>query len=200
MPTTQPVTAVYVGSFDPVTYGHLDVIQRASRLFNLLIVGIGTNPDKQPLFSQQERLELIQPNVRELTNVRVEAYDCLTYQFVKKCGGRVLLKGIRDIADLSGELQQANLNRMIGSVETMFLLTSEQHVLTSSTYIKQIFEMGGADARQIDRLVPPNVAELLAAKLGAPRPWVKRRAADRRRASGGAENGGNHKSTRRRSR
>ena len=162
---TQHIIAVYPGSFDPVTHGHLDVIRRASQLFNELIIGVGRNPDKGELFTSRERLQLLKPHLADFPNVRAEAYDGLTFDFVRKCEGRVLIRGIRDAADLSSELLQANLNLTIGRVETVFLLTSDQHVLTSSTYVRQIYEMGGSDVKQIERLVPPNVAVALAKKL-----------------------------------
>ena len=162
---TQHTIAVYPGSFDPVTHGHLDVIRRASRLFNELVIGIGRNPGKDVLFAPQERLDLLEPHLTEWPHVRAEAYDGLTFDFVRKCGGTVLIRGIRDTTDLSNELLQANLNLTIGQVDTVFLLTSDQHVLTSSTYIKQIYEMGGGDMGRIERLVPHNVAQALAHKL-----------------------------------
>lgn len=159
------IVAVYPGSFDPVTHGHLDVIRRAARLFNELVVGIGQNPDKTALFTQAERLALIRPHLRGLSNVRAEIYEGLTMDFVRRCGGRVLVRGIRDIGDLSDEVQQANVNQLVGGVETVFLLTSDQYALTSSTYIKQIFEMSGGKTEMIERLVPANVAQALARKL-----------------------------------
>ncbi len=162
------VTAVFQGSFDPVTFGHLDVIRRAARLFNQLVVGIGQNPDKEQVFTPQERLELLRPHIADLPNVKAATYAGLTIDFVREVGGHVLVRGIRDMADLNHEVQLANLNRMIGSVETVFMLTSDQHVLTSSTYIKQIYEMGGGDISRIETLVPPNVARRLAEKLGRP--------------------------------
>lgn len=173
------ITAVYPGSFDPPTHGHLDIIRRASHLFNQLIVGVGHNPDKEPLFSQDERLKLLAPHFAHLHNVRAEAYEGLTIDFVCGVGGRVLVRGIRDLADLSSELQQANVNLAIGAVDTVFLLASEQYALTSSTYVKQIYQLGGGDATRIKRLVPENVARALAAKLGKP----KRRSPARRRAT-----------------
>jgi pantetheine-phosphate adenylyltransferase len=169
------IIAVYPGSFDPVTHGHLDVIRRAAGLFNKLIVGVGKNPGKEEMFSSAERLELLDPHVRALRNVTAEAYDGLTIDFVRQCGARVLVKGIRDLTDLSHELQQANVNLTIGGIETVFMLTSDQHVVTSSTYIKQIYEMGGRDAERIKRLVPPNVARRLRRKLGQPRHHRTRR-------------------------
>ncbi|MEW6252889.1 MAG: pantetheine-phosphate adenylyltransferase [Planctomycetota bacterium] len=165
-------TAVFQGSFDPVTFGHLDVIRRAARLFNELVVGIGVNPDKEQLFSPQERLALLTPHIADLPNVRAATYSGLTIDFVRECGAHVLVRGIRDMADLNHEVQLANLNRMIGGVETIFMLTSDQHVLTSSTYIRQIYEMGGGDITRIQQLVPANVATRLAEKLGRPRSAV----------------------------
>jgi len=166
---TQHIIAVYPGSFDPVTHGHLDVIRRAAMLFNELIIGIGLNPGKDDLFTPQERLDLLHPLLEEFPNVRAEAYDCLTFDFVRRCHARVLIRGIRDTTDLSNELLQANLNLTVGQVDTVFLLTRDQHVLTSSTYIRQIYEMGGGDLERIERLVPRNVAEALARKLRPPR-------------------------------
>jgi len=163
----QKIIAVYQGSFDPVTYGHLDVIRRAARMFNELIVGIGKNPDKEQLFTPQERLELLLPHLTDLPNVRAATYDGLTIDFVQECGAHVLVRGIRDMADLNHEVQLATLNRLIGNVETVFILTSDQHVLTSSTYIKQIYEMGGGDINRIRQLVPENVAVRLAERLQA---------------------------------
>jgi pantetheine-phosphate adenylyltransferase len=172
---TRRVVAVYQGSFDPVTFGHLDVIRRAAPLFNELIVGIGHNPDKEQFFTSQERLELLRPHIADLPNVRAATYDGLTIDFVRQCGAHVLVRGIRDMADLSKEVQLANLNRLVGGIETVFILTSDQHVLTSSTYIKQIYELGGGDLSRIEQLVPPNVARALAAKLDQ-----LRRSGDRR--------------------
>lgn len=165
-----PIVALYAGSFDPITHGHLDVIRRASKLFNELIVGVGQNPDKRPLFEQSERLDLIRPLVREIKNVRVEAYKGLTIHFARRAGARVLVRGIRDVADFSNELQQANVNLRLGELETVFVLTNDQNVLTSSTYIKQICELGGGDRDMIERLVPANVARQLDVRFGLRRP------------------------------
>jgi len=152
-----------------VTYGHLDIIRRAARLFNELVVGIGVNPEKEQLFDPQERLELLLPHIRDLPNVRAATYDGLTIDFLRQCGGQVLVRGIRDLADLSNEVKLATLNRLVGGVESVFMLANDQHVLTSSTYIKQIYELGGGDLARVAQLVPPNVARRLAEKLGRPR-------------------------------
>ncbi len=159
------IIALYPGSFDPVTYGHLDVIRRASLLLNELIVGVGENPAKASWFTQEERIAMLRPHVTDLGNVRVEGYSGLTVDFVRTSGANVLLRGIRNQVDLSEELQQANINLVVGGIETFFLSTNEQYVLTSSTYIKQIYELGGRDLERISRLVPPNVIERLEQKM-----------------------------------
>ena len=167
---SESITAVFQGSFDPVTYGHLDVVRRAARLFNKLVVGIGQNPDKEQFFTPEERLKLLLPHIADLPNVRAATYNGLTIDFVRQCGAHVLVRGIRDMADLNHEVQIANLNRLVGGVETVFILTSDQHALTSSTYIKQIYEMGGGDISRIEQLVPPNVARRLADRLNSTGP------------------------------
>lgn len=161
----KPVVAIYPGSFDPVTNGHLDIIRRASAMFDELIVGVGENPEKRSWFSQRERIEMLRPHLAQLRNARAEAYTGLTVDFVRRCGGRFLLKGIRDQIDLSDELHQANVNLLAGDVETLFLMTSDQHVLTSSTYIKQLYELGGSDLERLQRLVPANVLARLDQKM-----------------------------------
>lgn len=161
------IVAVYPGSFDPLTHGHLDVIRRAARLFGELVVGVGENPGKAELFNRAERIELLEPHLLDLPNVRAEAYDGLTVDFASRCGATAIIKGIRDVNDLSHEMMQANVNLAIGGegLETVLLFARDQHVMTSSTYIKQIFEMGGGDAERIKRLVPDNVAQRIAEKL-----------------------------------
>jgi len=164
MPGRQPVTAVFPGAFDPLTHGHLDIVRRSSLLFDCLIVAVGRNPEKTAWFTPDERVEIIKDAVSDLPNVRTEAYDGLTMDYVRRVKARVLVRGIRDTADLRDELQIANLNHLVGGVETVFLMTSEQHVLTSSTLIKQIFDMGGLDEARLARLVPSVVIHSLRRK------------------------------------
>ena len=161
MKDSKSATAVFSGVFDPITDGHLDIIRRGARLFDNLIVGVGTNPVKTELFSMTERVEIIRELVSDLPNVKVQSYDGLTMDFVRKVGGTAILKGIRDTIDLRSELQQASTNRIAGGIETLFLLTSGQHALTSSTLIKQIVSMGG----DVTQLVPAEVAKKLKTKL-----------------------------------
>ncbi|MFA5863857.1 MAG: pantetheine-phosphate adenylyltransferase [Phycisphaerae bacterium] len=159
---TNPLVAVFSGVFDPVTAGHLDIIRRGSAIFHRLIVAVGTNPEKMELFNKQERVELIQELTQDLPNVEIDSYEGLTFDFVKAVGGSVILKGIRDTVDLRYELQQANTNRLAGGIETLFMLATDVHALTSSTLIKQVASMGG----DVGRLVPELVAKRLRAKLG----------------------------------
>ncbi len=168
MSDKQDVIAVFPGAFDPITHGHLDIVRRASRLFHRLIVAVGQNPEKVACwFQPEERVEMIREATADLSNVVAEAYDGLTMDYVTRVGARVLVRGIRDLADLREELQIANLNHLVGGVETVFLMTGEDHVLTSSTLIKQIVDMGGFDEERLSRLVPPVVIRRLVDAAGS---------------------------------
>ena len=157
--------AVFPGSFDPVTHGHLDIIQRASGLYERLVVAVGQNPLKDEVFTSKERLEMVVEHTSELANVEVQAYSGLTVEFARSIGAGVILRGLRDNMDLHGELEIAMTNRIIGDIETVFLMTSGQHILTSSTLIKQIVEIGRYDADRLARLVPLDVAKRLEKRL-----------------------------------
>ncbi len=161
-----PTLAVYPGMFDPVTYGHLDIIKRGRGLFDKLIIAVGCDPQKRELFSQEDRVKMIEELTPRMPNVEVRAYDGLTLNFVKSVGAAAILRGIRDSVDLRRELQHANTNLMVGDVETIFLMTTDQHALTSSALIKQIAYLGGYDPKRLARLVPPNVTERLQEKFG----------------------------------
>lgn len=157
--------AVYPGTFDPITLGHLDLIERGKQLFRELIVGVGINPDKKDeLFSHEERVEMIEQLVAKWPNVKVRAYKGLTYKFVRNVGGLTILRGIRDSVDLRLELLQANTNMLLGGIETVFLLGSHDHALTSSSLIKQIVALGG-ELETVERLVPAAVAQKLLEKI-----------------------------------
>jgi pantetheine-phosphate adenylyltransferase len=167
MPSHRIIRAVFPGAFDPITNGHLDLIERAKEFVYELIVAVGHNPEKKVLFTAEERVEMIRELVGKLEHVRVQAYEGLTAEFVKAVDAKILIRGIRDNVDLHFELQQANINMAVGGVETLFLLlTRDQYALTSSTYIKQIVELGCKDLDRLSRLVPPTVAERLRRKLG----------------------------------
>ncbi|MEL7238735.1 MAG: pantetheine-phosphate adenylyltransferase [Planctomycetota bacterium] len=158
--------AVFPGQFDPITAGHLDVIQRGAPLFDRLIVGVGVNPEKSELFSQEERLSLVRRAVDDaggIDNVDVRSYAGLTANFVKEQGATCLLRGIRDVTDLRYEFQSALANRTVGNVETLFLMTGDQYALTSSSLIRQVVVLGG-DVDALKPLVPPVVVEALRQK------------------------------------
>ncbi len=157
--------AIFPGTFDPITHGHLDVIRRGRRLFGKLIVGIGINPEKTQLFSPVERVDMMRPLVADMNNVEVQSYNGLTVDFARQVGARVILRGVRDIVDLRNELQQANANMIVGDIETVFILTAHEHALTSSTLIKQIIELGGDERTPLSRIVPGPVLEQLHIKL-----------------------------------
>src|SRR5262249_56977514 len=124
---------------------------------------VGRNPEKEPFFSEPERLAMLRELTAAMDNVRVEAYPGLTMDFVREKGASVIIKGIRDSSDLGSELQQANVNLIAGNVETVFLLTTDQHALTSSTLIRQVMEFGG-DTDRLERLVPAGGARKLPAR------------------------------------
>lgn len=157
--------AIFPGMFDPVTHGHLDIIRRASRLYSSLTVAIGDNPTKTAVFTQEERREMVAKHTSDLTNVDVCTFTGLTVEFARQSGSGVILRGIRDTVDLHAELEIAMTNRIIGDIETVFLMTSGQHVLTSSTLIRQIVEIGSYDPEHMARLVPLDVARRLEERL-----------------------------------
>ena len=145
--------AVFPGTFDPITNGHLDVIRRGSALFDELVIAIGENPDKTSLLAQDQRAEIISRIVSEMPNVRVETFTGLTVDLVRKLGADVILRGIRNSNDLQFEFQVALTNREVAAVETVFIMTSPEFAFTSSSLIKQIAQMGG----DVSKLVPPEV-------------------------------------------
>ena len=165
MTAADTIIAVFPGAFDPISHGHVDIIRRGSRLFEHLIVAVGHNPEKTELFTAAERVEMLREVCAEFPNVEVDSYDGLTALYVRRVGARVILRGIRDTVDLRSELRSANTNLMVGDVETVLLMTSDQHALTSSTLIKQIVEIGGYDFARLSRLVPENVVRRLEAKF-----------------------------------
>jgi pantetheine-phosphate adenylyltransferase len=161
--------AIYAGSFDPITSGHLDVVSRARGMFDRIIVGIGHNPDKPALFQFGERVEMATTLVNELVAkdpdgapVSVEQYSGLTVDFAKASGGSALLRGIRNVTDLAVETQLAITNRQVANMETVFIITGEQYAFTSSSLIRQIAAMGG-DVERLNSIIPPLVISRLKA-------------------------------------
>ena len=153
MANRQGKLAVYPGTFDPITNGHLDVIHRGAKLFDRLVVAVGQNPEKPPLLAQAERAEIISQVVADIPNVRVETFTGLTVDFVRQIGADVILRGIRNSNDLQFEFQVALTNRLVAGVETVFVMTSTQYAFTSSSLIRQMAVMGG----DVSSMVPPQV-------------------------------------------
>ncbi|MFM9025131.1 MAG: pantetheine-phosphate adenylyltransferase [Planctomycetaceae bacterium] len=159
-------TAVYTGSFDPITLGHLDVIERAARIFDGIVVGVGINPDKQPLFSLEERVELVEATVGRLPNVRVERFSGLSVAFVRAQQAHVLLRGVRSLTDIEAEFTMTLANRKLDpAVETVFLMADAAYSHISSSLLKQITPL--ADDEALSRFVPPPVVQALRRKLAA---------------------------------
>ncbi len=147
---------IYPGSFDPVTKGHLDIIIRASRVVDELVIGVLNNSEKSPLFTAEERVKLIQEAVRELENVRVEAFDGLTVDFAKKNNARILVRGLRAVTDFEYELQIAQMNHKVSSeLDTIFFTTSVEYSYLSSSIVKEIAKYHG----DISPFLPENVIQ-----------------------------------------
>lgn len=166
MTPTHPLTAVYTGSFDPITLGHLNVIQRSSRLFDRLVVGIGLNTEKTPLFSPEERVELVARATREIDNVEVHTFAGLAVQFVRECGARVMIRGVRPLTDIAAEFTMMMANRQLDAdIETVFLMADEEFAHVSSSLIKQITPLSNDE--MLARFVPREIIADLRRKLPA---------------------------------
>jgi pantetheine-phosphate adenylyltransferase len=165
--TTDPSrTAVFTGTFDPVTLGHLDVIRRGRQLFEHVVVAIGVNPNKTALFGIEERVELVRKVVSPLPNVSVESFEELTVQFVRRIGARVILRGLRTLSDMEYEFGMTLTNhRLDPSIETVFLMADGEYSHVSSTLIKQVARFGGAEA--LCRFVPEELIEPILRKMSA---------------------------------
>ncbi len=159
------VRAIFPGSFDPITNGHLDVIKRGMDLFDELIIAVGRSPIKNQLFSPQERIEMIEEIIKteELTNVSVEGFDGLTVKYAASKQANVILRGLRSLTDVQYEFQLAMTNRAVTGIETIFILTSEKYGFTSSTLIREVASLGG----DLSNLIPVNVQERLKKRLGS---------------------------------
>ncbi len=154
--------AIYPGSFDPITNGHLDLIERARRVFGRLIVAVLTNPDKLPLFTVTERVEMLQEATRGMPNVAVDTFGGLLVEYAKQKGAGIILRGIRAFTDYEYELQMAIMNRKLEpSIETVFLVPAESYTYLSSRLVREIFQNGGS----VKGLVPPLVEDRLHQKV-----------------------------------
>lgn len=172
--------AIYPGSFDPITYGHLDVVARARGLFDELIVAVGRNPGKDALFSADERVEMATKLVDELVRVhprgapvRVKSFVGLTVDFAKANNASALLRGVRNLSDLQYEVQQAVTNREVAGIETAFIVAGQSFAYTSSSLIRQIAAMS-TDLSKLETMVPPLVIEMLKAKKAQKHPALMR--------------------------
>ena len=153
--------AVYPGSFDPATYGHIDIIRRAGSLFDEIIVGVLNNSAKSPLFSVEERVNILKRVTEDVPNVKIEAFSGLAVNFAKDCGAQVIVRGLRAVTDFEYELQMAQTNRVLApDIDTMFLTTSLEYAYLSSTIVKEVNAFQG----DISKFVPPFVAEALQEK------------------------------------
>jgi pantetheine-phosphate adenylyltransferase len=159
--STGPIVAVYTGVFDPVHLGHLDVIRRGSKIFDRLIVGVGINPEKEPFFSSEERVELVQRVSSSLTNVEVLPFSGLAVRFVREVGARIMLRGLRTTSDMEYEFTMSLTNLALASeIETVFLMAKETYSHISSTLLRQIAILGG----ELEKFVPAEIKAPLEAR------------------------------------
>ncbi len=160
---SKPVTAIYPGSFDPVTNGHLDLISRGAMIFDQLIVAVAKNLEKDALFTVRERVEMLEAVTFEWKNVEVEQFDGLLMNYARSQGASVVIRGIRAVSDYEYELQMAMMNRKIEpDIETVFMLPGEAYSFLSSRLVKELARLGGP----VKDFVPPLVVERLRAKVG----------------------------------
>jgi len=164
MSTQSLNVAVYPGSFDPITLGHLNVMERASRLFDRLIVGVGINIDKNPLFSPEERQALIRESTAHLKNIEIRTFYGLAVEFVKSCGARIMVRGVRPISDIQAELTMMMANRRLApDIETLFMIADGELAHVSSSLIKQIANV--TPNLELERFLPRNAVTALRKKL-----------------------------------
>ncbi len=157
------ITALYAGTFDPATYGHIDVVRRAAGLFDKVIVGVSVNPRKTPLFSTEERVEMLLESCKEFENVEVAVVPGLVVDFAREVGARVIVRGLRAVSDFESELQMASTNRaMAPEVETVFFTPAPEYHYLSASLVSDIARFGG----DISQFVPAHVGMRLRDKLG----------------------------------
>lgn len=158
------VRAILPGSFDPITNGHLDVIQRAVKLFDEVIVAVGRSPLKDQLFSPAERVEMITELLKDMPHVSIESFEGLTVKYAAAKKANVILRGLRSLTDVHYEFELAMTNRSVAGIETVFIMTTEQYGFISSTLIRQIASLGG----DISTMVPANVYRRLRQRFQTP--------------------------------
>jgi pantetheine-phosphate adenylyltransferase len=159
-----PTLAVYPGSFDPLTNGHVDIITRGARIFDRIIVAILINAEKAPLFSMDERLKITREVFKDFPNVEVDTFDGLLVDYVERRRAQVIVRGLRAVSDFEFEFQMALMNRRLnGKIETVFMMPAEQYSYISSRLIKEVFSLGG----RVHGLVPDTVEERLRQKVNS---------------------------------
>lgn len=155
------IRAIFPGSFDPITNGHLDVIKRGIKLFDELIVAVGRSPIKNSIFTPEERVDMITELVADMPGVKVDSYDCLTVKYAAEKKADVILRGMRSLTDVQYEFKLAMTNRAVAGIETVFIMTSAEFGFTSSTLIREVAGLGG----DVSKLVPKNIYECLQEQL-----------------------------------
>lgn len=155
------ITAVYPGTFDPVTSGHIDLVERAARLFDHVVVGVAANATKQPVFSLEKRSALASAVVQALPNVEVRTFDCLLVEFVRQCKAQVIVRGLRAVSDFEYEFQLAGMNRRLSpDIETVFLTPAEQYTYISSSLVREVSALGGDVSPFVHPLVMDALKEI----------------------------------------
>lgn len=158
----KPRIAIYPGTFDPVTYGHIDIIKRASKIFDEIIVAVAHNEGKGTLFSVSERTGMMKEAIKDVTNAVVDDFDCLVVEYVRKRGANVMLRGMRMISDFEYEFQMALTNRKLaGEIETIFMMPHEEYSYVSSKLIKEAASLGA----DVGKFIPPGAVKALKKKL-----------------------------------
>lgn len=160
------LTAIYPGTFDPITQGHIDLVERGARLFDRLIMGVAANPGpgKHPLFSLEERVELARASLAHVQNVEIQGFDCLLINYAQRIGARVIVRGLRAVSDFEYEFQLAGMNRRLyPGIETIFMTPAEQYAFISSSLVREVARLGG----DVSAFVHPRVQAALTEKFAS---------------------------------
>ncbi len=157
-------TVIYPGSFDPLTNGHLDLVQRAAKLFDRVVVAVAKNESKNPLFTLNERVEMVALGVQSMPNVSADSFDGLLVEYVERCGGQAVIRGLRAVSDFEFEFQLALMNRKLNErIETIFMMPKDTYTFLSSRIVKEIARLGG----DVSAFVPAQVGAALTQKFAA---------------------------------